>query len=151
VEIWAERYEEADGLEAAHDHLHASGLTRAEFVKHPLNANAPDWFMEQFFQTVDYDNDGTLNLLDIAIAHVHCWLSGRPSGIEVDNVYRIDPLGRTTLDELNGHLAAKFPPQTVTEVMEGIVESQGKRKSAFVTRADIISWLDLLKRRSIQS
>lgn len=151
VEIWAERYGEADGIEDAHDRLHATGLTRVEFVKHPSNANAPDWFMEQFFQTVDYDNDGTLNLLDIAIAHVHCWLSGRPSGIEVDNVYRIDPLGRTTLDELNGHLAAKFPPQTVTEVMEGIVESQGKRKSASVTRADITSWLDLLKRRSIQS
>ena len=143
VEMWSERCHGEDADMSV-------GITRDEFIAHPINANAPDWFMDQFFQLVDWDNDGTLNLRDIAIAQVHCWLSGSPSGVEVDTAYRIDPLGRTTLDELRGHLGPLFPPSMVGEIMDGIMEAQGERKSAFVSRADVINWLHLLKQCSIQ-
>jgi hypothetical protein len=148
VEIWAEV---CSAKMDSPRSIPSDGISREAFLKHTLNQGAPDWFMEQLFQTIDLDNDGSLGLMDIAIAHVHCWLAGPPSGIEVDKTYRIDPLGRTTLDELEGHLRALFPPATVKEVMDGLMEAQGERKSAFVTRADVISWLDLLKQRSIQS
>ncbi len=142
VEIWAEKAAKGENDE--------TGISRDEFIRHPLNVNSPDWFMDQFFQLIDWDNDGTLNLQDIAIAQVHCWFSGLPSGVEVDGTYRIDPCGRTTLDELRGHLMHLFPSSAVEDVMNGIITAQGERKSAFVSRADIINWLDLLKQRSIQ-
>jgi 2',3'-cyclic-nucleotide 2'-phosphodiesterase (5'-nucleotidase family) len=145
VEIWSERCS-ADTVKSVSVE---GGITREEFIKHPLNDNAPDWFMDQFFQLIDWDNDGKLNLTDIAIAHIHCWLSGPPSGIEVDNIYRIDVSGRTTLDELRGHLGHLFPAQAVGQIMDGICEAQGEKKSAFVSRADILNWLDILKARTI--
>jgi hypothetical protein len=105
--------------------------------------------MDQFFQLIDWDSDGRLGLIDIAIAHVHCWLSGPATGIEVDNIYRIDASGRTTFDELTGHLSHLFPKRTAEEVIDGLMDAQGAKRSAFVCRADVLNWLDLMKNNAI--
>jgi len=145
VEIWAEKFT-ADHVKSE---VVLDGISREEFMKHPLNANAPDWFMDQFFQLIDWDSDGRLGLIDIAIAQVHCWLSGPATGIEVDNIYRIDASGRTTFDELTGHLSHLFPKRTAEEVIDGLMEAQGAKRSALVCRADVLNWLDLMKNNAI--
>ena len=141
LSIWAEKLGELRRSTVADGKLVIpSQLSREEFVAHAENANAPDWFMEQFFQLIDTDNDGVIGPIDLAIAHLFCWLSGSPSGVEVDDCYRIDPSGRTTADELRGHLATVLPGETVKIVMDGL-----GLKSAFVTRADVFTFLDSLK------
>ena len=116
-------------------------LSREEFFSHELNRDAPRWFMDQFFSLIDYDSDGTIGYRDLAIAFIFSWLSGQPSGIEVDDTYRIDPSGMTTADELAGHLKTVLPEETVFELMAAIVGD----RSAFVSRGDMLEWLDRMK------
>jgi 2',3'-cyclic-nucleotide 2'-phosphodiesterase (5'-nucleotidase family) len=139
VKIWNEVIQQV--RQSNHKMDFPTGLTREDFVKHELNNGAPDWFMEQFFCLVDYDNDGVLGYIDIAVAFIFSWLSGQPSGVDVDETYRIDPSGMTTVEELAGHLGTVFPQSTVSELITAIV----RKRSAFVCRADVIYWLDSMK------
>jgi hypothetical protein len=120
-----------------------SPLSKDEFCSHELNKGAPSWFMDQFFTLVDWDNDGEIGHIDVAIANIFCWLSGPISGVEVDHMYRIDTSGMTTTDELRAHLETVLPKDVSKKLMKDIVED-----SAFVTRCDIMNWLDKLKASS---
>lgn len=142
VAIWAEKVETLRRSQTAADGKIEipSELTKEAFVVHERNDNSPDWFMEQFFSLIDNDNDGVIGAMDLAIAHLFCWFSGAISGVEVDETYRLDPTGRTTTDELQGHLANVLPAATVKTVMDRMA-----LKSAFVTRADVFTFLDSLK------
>ena len=134
-------------INGARDHHQHQPLTRDEFTRAPFLEGSPSWFSDQLFSFVDWDNDGVLGLIDLAIAHVFCWLSGRPSGVEVDESYRIDPRGIASITELESHLNHIFPPTKVHAVMESILSARSKKSGMLITRADAVNWLDLLKQQ----
>lgn len=117
----------------------AREITKDEYAH--ANAGAPDWFIDQLFNLVDVDCDGTIGPRDLAVACLFCWFAGPISGIEEDSSYRIDPSGRTTRDELQGHLETVFPKKEATELVNQIMHED----AAFVTRADILLWMDTFK------
>ena len=141
VKVWTHRLEQIRSAQDGLKFEFPKGLSKRDFVAHPVNADSPDWFVDQFFIAVDYDADGHIGWIDIAIAFLFTWFAGCVSGVEEDDTYRIDPTGRTTADELQGHLTTVLPPDIVREVMEGV-----GGKSAMISRADVLSWLDTMKK-----
>ena len=119
----------------------AAGVTKEEFAN-SLPPSTPGWYIDQLFSLVDWDCDGFLGFTDLAIANVFCWLSGRPSGVEVDDSYRIDPRGIVTREELEGHLDHVFPRNVVSSIMSKLCKNDD---TMLVTRADVMPWLDALK------
>jgi 2',3'-cyclic-nucleotide 2'-phosphodiesterase (5'-nucleotidase family) len=116
-------------------------ISKEYFFQHELNAHAPDWFLDLFFKVLDFDGDGVIGVIDLAIACIFCWFAGPISGIEEDHTYRIDSSGTTTTDELRGHLEAIIPKKIAQEIVQGIVHDS----SAFVTRAMFFNWLVKLR------
>jgi len=145
VEIWNSHVHRPDGVLAGEEARYTP-MSKEEFCKEEINRNAPDWFMDQFFSLADWDNDGVIGHLDVAIANIFCWLSGPISGVEVDPYYRIDSSGMTTTDELCAHLETVIPKQTAEKFMKDIVDN-----SAFVTRNDVFNWLDNLKQSGCET
>ena len=119
-----------------------TSISREKFANEFFPSSAsPAWFTDQLFNLVDWDNDGSLGFLDLAIAHLFCWLSGRPSGVELDESYRINPRGSASREEITSHLEHVFPREVVTSVMTRLIPED----ASLVTRADALEWLRILK------
>ena len=115
-------------------------LSKESFCGHDINRGAPEWFIDQLFNQVDWDNDGKIDFVDAAISFIFCWLSGPISGVEEDHTYRIDATGMTSSEELRAHLETVIPKGVASDILADMIGG-----SAFVTRSDITSWLDKLK------
>ena len=97
-------------------------ITKAEFDG--IYAGQPDWFMQALFNLLDFDADGTLGPLDMAITSCCYWfVADRELSIQ----------------ELTARLSATIGEKHVVEIVAGITELIPEATS--VTRADIGSWV----------
>ena len=138
VEMWTNKM---DMFRYQHSVEAPSCITKVEFGSHESFKDAPDWFVEQLFDLVDHDVDGKIGYFDVTLAFLFCWFAGPISGIEIDHTYRIDPSGKTTSDELLGHLETILPKLIAIKFHKEIVPAH----SALVGRPHIMDWLDRIK------